>query len=230
MEGAKGCVCVAKGRPSLIAPEQDCRRPQITTETLYGRWGGKETGQSNRRDSGKVRTEQKELSGPHMITHYWIRISNPCSPKPPLSVTSTSYCCSNCTMESPTKSTSGSLSLQSETNLLCCQEKAAQRQLTLISPAPLLRGRKGPSSSPCLPPTHFFPMLTHEHPLQLHQPQQGRALGSESSILPALGTAHTQPQGAASGYAALAAGGIAAARGWGCRRCVSALLSSMPAL
>lgn len=161
MEGAKGCVCVAKGRSSLIAPEQDCRRPQITTETLYGRWGGKETGQSNRRDSGKVRTEQKELSGPHMITHYWIRISNPCSPKPPLSVTSTSYCCSNCTMESPTKSTSGSLSLQSETNLLCCQEKAAHTSAHTHLTSTSAAGQEGPKQLP-LPASHT--LLSHVNP------------------------------------------------------------------
>lgn len=39
-------------------------------------------------------------------------------PHPPF-FSNTSYCCSSCTMESPTKSTSGSLSLQSDTNLLC---------------------------------------------------------------------------------------------------------------
>lgn len=49
------------------------------------------------------------------------------SPAAPGSLLSgTSYCCSSCTMESPTKSTSGSLSLQSRTKRLCCSEESGQ--------------------------------------------------------------------------------------------------------
>lgn len=47
---------------------------------------------------------------------------------PPAPLHFTSHCCSNCTMESPTNRTSGSLSLQSRTNLLCwCEEERTIR-------------------------------------------------------------------------------------------------------
>lgn len=50
------------------------------------------------------------------------------SPGPPAPLHFTSYCCINCTMESPTNRTSGSLSLQSRTNLLCwCEEERTIR-------------------------------------------------------------------------------------------------------
>lgn len=119
---------------------------QTRSETSLPQWGRLEDEASRRAQGMELLTcehsvETLSSGSPHprwraqctragdavSLTRHHPLLNQRASPAAPGSLLSgTSYCCSSCTMESPTKSTSGSLSLQSRTKRLCCSEVSGQ--------------------------------------------------------------------------------------------------------